>query len=83
MLGYYLEPEKTAETFTEDGYLRTGDKGEIDAEGYVRITGRLKEILKPLRVNTLSQLPLRQKSLKIQTLSKCVSREIIFRNRLL
>ena len=46
MLGYYLEPEKTAETMTDDGYLRTGDKGEIDSEGFVKITGRLKEIFK-------------------------------------
>ncbi|MCL6692505.1 Long-chain acyl-CoA synthetase (AMP-forming) [Pseudomonas citronellolis] len=46
MLGYYKDPERTAETLTEDGYLRTGDKGEQDADSNLRLTGRLKEIFK-------------------------------------
>ncbi len=46
MMGYYKDDEKTAEAFTEDGFLRTGDKGEIDEMGRMKLTGRLKEIFK-------------------------------------
>jgi long-chain acyl-CoA synthetase len=49
MAGYYKEPEKTRETFTADGYLRTGDKGKVDADGYLYITGRVKDIFKTLK----------------------------------
>ncbi|WP_053978306.1 AMP-dependent synthetase/ligase [Mangrovimonas xylaniphaga] len=45
MMGYYKDPEKTASVMTGD-YFHTGDKGEIDAEGFLKITGRKKEMFK-------------------------------------
>jgi long-chain acyl-CoA synthetase len=46
MRGYHRDPEATAAAFTSDGFLRTGDKAELDPEGRVRIVGRTKEIFK-------------------------------------
>jgi len=43
--GYLNLPDKTAETFTADGWLRTGDVGTVDGEGYFRITDRMKDII--------------------------------------
>jgi len=46
MLGYLNRPDKTKETVNQDGWLMTGDKGSIDEDGFVYLTGRLKEIMK-------------------------------------
>ncbi|MEM8120168.1 AMP-binding protein, partial [Morganella morganii] len=58
MVGYYKEPEKTAEVLTADGFLRTGDKGEQDAEGNLRLTGRMKEIFKTSKGKYVAPAPI-------------------------
>jgi fatty-acyl-CoA synthase len=46
MRGYYNNPEATAQAFTEDGWLRTGDLGELHAGGRLRMLGRLKDVFR-------------------------------------
>ena len=58
MNGYYKDEEKTRETFSEDGFLRTGDKGEIDELGRLKLTGRIKEIFKTSKGKYVAPAPI-------------------------
>ena len=58
MVGYFKAPELTAEAFTEDGFLRTGDQGEMDEEGRLRITGRVKELFKTSKGKYVAPAPI-------------------------
>lgn len=61
MVGYYKDQEKTSGVFTNDLYLRTGDKGIMDEEGYVFITGRLKDIFKTEKGKYVAPAPIEAK----------------------
>ncbi len=63
MLGYYKEPALSASCF-EDGYLRTGDEGSIDAEGYLTITGRIKDQFKTSKGKYIMPAPIESKLLE-------------------
>jgi long-chain acyl-CoA synthetase len=58
MLGYYKEPEKTAACYTPDGFFKTGDMGEMDADGRIRITGRLKDLIKTTKGKYVAPVPI-------------------------
>ena len=58
MVGYYKQPELTEAAFTEDGFLKTGDRGEIDTEGRLRITGRVKELFKTSKGKYVAPAPI-------------------------
>jgi long-chain acyl-CoA synthetase len=58
MLGYYREPELSAQALTPDGWLRTGDKGALDAEGNLRITGRVKDLFKTSKGKYVAPAPI-------------------------
>ena len=61
MLGYYREPELSRETLTADGWLKTGDKGALDAEGNLKITGRVKDLFKTSKGKYVAPAPIEDK----------------------
>jgi len=58
MTEYYKAPDQTAEVLTDDGFLRTGDRGEIDKEGRLKITGRTKELFKTSKGKYVAPAPI-------------------------
>lgn len=63
MLGYYKDPTRTAEALDEDGFLHTGDCGEIDNEGFLRIGGRRKDIFKTSKGRYVAPAPIEKRLL--------------------
>ncbi len=71
MLGYYKEPELTAAALTADGWLHTGDKGQVDAEGYLRITGRVKDMFKTSKGKYVSPAPIEDRLVANPAIEAC------------
>ena len=72
MMGYYKEPEKTKEAFTADGWLKTGDKGTIDGQGLLRITGRVKDLFKTGKGKYVAPAPIEDKLVMHDSVEACV-----------
>ena len=72
MAGYYKNPEATADTMTEDGWLKSGDLGKIDMDGFVYVTGRLKEIYVSSAGKNIAPLVIEETMKSIPVVSQCM-----------
>ena len=72
MMGYYKEPEKTAETMTDDGWLKTGDLGEFDDQKRLKITGRAKEQFKSSKGKYVAPAPIEGKLASFMRIEACM-----------
>jgi len=72
MAGYYRNPEATADTMTEDGWLKSGDLGKIDSDGFVYVTGRLKEIYVSSAGKNIAPLVIEETMKSIPVVSQCM-----------
>jgi long-chain acyl-CoA synthetase len=72
MLGYFKEPGLTREAFTADGWLRTGDKGSLDAEGNLKITGRVKDLFKTSKGKYVAPAPIEDRLVMHEAVEACV-----------
>lgn len=71
-LGYYKEPQLTAELFTADGWLHTGDKGVIDADGRLRLVGRLKDNFKTSKGKYVAPGPIEHQLIQHLSVDACL-----------
>jgi long-chain acyl-CoA synthetase len=71
MLGYYREPALTQDSFTADGWLHTGDQGELDAEGNLRITGRVKDLFKTSKGKYVAPAPIEDRLVMHAAVEAC------------
>ena len=71
MLGYFKEPELTKQALTEDGWLKTGDKGGMDAEGNLKITGRVKDLFKTSKGKYVAPAPIEDKLVMHNAIEAC------------
>ena len=72
LMGYYKEPDLSREVFTDDGWLRTGDKGFVDAQNCLHITGRLKDLFKTSKGKYVAPAPIEDRLVMHEALEACV-----------
>lgn len=72
MLRYYKSPDKSVETITFDGWLKTGDKAVIDEEGYIYIVGRIKELFKTSTGEFVAPVPIEHELIKAPLIESAV-----------
>ena len=73
MMGYMKQPDETAATIDKDGWLHTGDQAVIDADGFVKITGRLKELIVTAGGENVSPVPIENKIMELcPVIANCV-----------
>lgn len=72
MMGYYKDPVQSRAAFTEDGWLRTGDKGQLDARGNLHITGRVKDLFKTSKGKYIAPAPIEDKLVMHEAVEACV-----------
>jgi long-subunit acyl-CoA synthetase (AMP-forming) len=58
MIGYYKRPDLDAQCFTDDGFFRTGDRGELRPDGQLKLTGRVKELFKTSKGKYVAPAPI-------------------------
>ncbi len=71
MLGYFKEPGMSAAAFTADGWLRTGDKGQLEPDGCLRITGRVKDLFKTSKGKYVAPAPIEDKLVTNPAIEAC------------
>mgnify|MGYP000543941225 CR=1 FL=1 len=71
MLGYYKEPELTRAAMTDDGWLKTGDKGALDSEGNLKITGRVKDLFKTSKGKYVAPAPIEDRLVMHNAVEAC------------
>jgi long-chain acyl-CoA synthetase len=71
MLGYYKEPQLSKDAFTADGWLHTGDKGSLDAEGNLKITGRVKDLFKTSKGKYVAPAPIEDRLVMHESVEAC------------
>jgi long-chain acyl-CoA synthetase len=78
MQGYFKEPGKTRETMTDDGWLKTGDLGEFDSDGRLRIVGRAKEQFKTSKGKYVAPAPIEGKLAAFNQIEACMVTGVAF-----